>query len=415
MRTPVTTTYDAATKRLAADVELPLTPDSTTAPVTGAVKSSFTVGAPAAPASAPEASPVLLSAETGASGGGGTYSATSLGSSSGWAAGGSSGAMTYSYDVQTPPALGGGAPAVSLGYNSASVDGKTSATNAQASWVGDGWDFNPGFIERTYKPCDKDGITGSGDLCWGGYNATLSLGSHSGELVRESDAAVASDENTGVWHLKGDDGTKVEFGVDAAKTNGTDNGAYAKVTDTSGTVYYFGRNHLPGGDNSDQPTLSASTVPVYAPNAGDQCYDAAKGKASWCQMWQRLSLDYVVDPHGNLTTFTWAPEANWYKRGAGQNNGNGTPSSYTRATTLARIDYGQRLTDQVAAKGTLQLLPPASHSASMSAASAPEQPATSPTAPSPTRTTGLTSPSTRSARTPPPAPTTAPRTSPPNA
>ncbi|WP_329492987.1 RHS repeat-associated core domain-containing protein [Kitasatospora herbaricolor] len=354
MRTPVTTTYDAATKRLAADVELPLTPDSTTAPVTGAVKSSFTVGAPAAPASAPEASPVLLSAETGASGGGGTYSATSLGSSSGWAAGGSSGAMTYSYDVQTPPALGGGAPAVSLGYNSASVDGKTSATNAQASWVGDGWDFNPGFIERTYKPCDKDGITGSGDLCWGGYNATLSLGSHSGELVRESDAAVASDENTGVWHLKGDDGTKVEFGVDAAKTNGTDNGAYAKVTDTSGTVYYFGRNHLPGGDNSDQPTLSASTVPVYAPNAGDQCYDAAKGKASWCQMWQRLSLDYVVDPHGNLTTFTWAPEANWYKRGAGQNNGNGTPSSYTRATTLARIDYGQRLTDQVAAKGTLQ-------------------------------------------------------------
>ncbi|MFE3045313.1 hypothetical protein ACFXHG_35075, partial [Kitasatospora indigofera] len=119
-------------------------------------------------------------------------------------------------------------------------------------------------------------------------------------------------------------------------------------------VYYFGLNHLPGGDKSDPETKSTSTVPVYAPNAGDRCYDAAKGKASWCQMWQRLSLDYVVDVHGNLTTFTWAPEANWYNRGGGQNNGNGTLSSYTRATTLSRIDYGQRLSDQVAAKGALQ-------------------------------------------------------------
>ncbi|MFE3109236.1 polymorphic toxin-type HINT domain-containing protein [Kitasatospora indigofera] len=355
VRTPVATQYDTATKRLTADVNLPLAaaPAATTSP--GTVKASFSTTSLAAPAAAPASAPaVLLAAETGASGGGGTYSATSLAASSGWAAGGSSGAMTYSYDVQVPPALGGGAPAISLGYNSSSVDGKTSATNSQASWVGDGWDFNPGFIERTYKPCDKNGITGSGDLCWGGYNATLSLGSHSGELVRESNAVAASDENTGIWHLKGDDGTKVEFGADPAKTNGTDNGAYAKVTDTSGTVYYFGLNHLPGGDKSDPETKSTSTVPVYAPNSGDRCYDAAKGKASWCQMWQRLSLDYVVDAHGNLTTFTWAPEANWYNRGGGQNNGNGTLSSYTRANTLARIDYGQRLSEQVAAKGALQ-------------------------------------------------------------
>ncbi|MFF3598069.1 RHS repeat-associated core domain-containing protein [Kitasatospora indigofera] len=353
VRTPVATQYDSASKRLTASVDLPLAGAPVTG--TGTVKASFSTTSLAAPAAAPASAPtVLLAAETGASGGGGTYSATSLTASSGWAAGGSSGAMTYSYDVQVPPALGGGAPAVSLDYNSSSVDGKTSATNAQASWVGDGWDFNPGFIERTYKPCDKDGITGSGDLCWGGYNATLSLGSHSGELVRESNTAAASDENTGVWHLKGDDGTKVEFGADPAKNNGTDNGAYAKVTDTSGTVYYFGLNHLPGGDKSDPETKSASTVPVYAPNSGDRCYDSAKGKASWCQMWQRLSLDYVVDAHGNLTTFTWAPEANWYSRGGGQNNGNGTLSSYTRANTLARIDYGQRLSEQVAAKGALQ-------------------------------------------------------------
>ncbi|MFJ9522460.1 polymorphic toxin-type HINT domain-containing protein [Kitasatospora sp. NPDC101801] len=345
VRTPVTTHYDAAAKRVIADVALPTGP--TAAAGSGVVKASL-----AAPATALVPAPVLLSAETGPSGGGGTYSATSLSASSGWAAGNSSGNMTYSYGIQVPPALGGSAPGVSLGYNSSAVDGRTSATNAQASWIGDGWDFNPGFIERSYKPCDKSGITGSSDLCWGGFNATLSLGSHSGPLVRATDGSAASDDATGIWHLQGDDGTKVEFGTGAA--NGTDNGAYAKVTDSSGTVYYFGLNHLPGGDKSDPETKSASTVPVYAPNSGDRCYDPAKGKASWCQMWQRLSLDYVVDAHGNLTTYTWEPEANFYSRGGGQNNGNGALSSYTRATTLKRIDYGQLLDAQITAKGTLQ-------------------------------------------------------------
>ncbi|MFE7590366.1 ricin-type beta-trefoil lectin domain protein [Kitasatospora sp. NPDC057512] len=350
VRTPVAATYDPSSKRLIADLELP-SGHTGTQPAPGAggavkaaLSSTSTTNAPA----------VLLGAETGASGGGGTYQATSLSSSSAWAAGNSSGSLTYNYNVEVPPALGGAAPLVSLAYDSSSVDGKTSATNAQASWVGDGWDFNPGFIERSYTPCDKDGITDSGDLCWGGFNATLSLGSHAGPLVRESRAATTSDEATGVWHLKNDDGTRIEFGADPGNGNGTYNGAYAKVTDISGTAYYFGLNHLPGGDKSDPATQSASTVPVYAPNSGDPCYDAAKGKASWCQMWQRLSLDYVVDAHGNLITYTWAPETNYYSRGAGQNNGNGTLTAYTRANTLSRIDYGQRLADQVAAKGALQ-------------------------------------------------------------
>ncbi|MFD5435128.1 RHS repeat-associated core domain-containing protein [Kitasatospora sp. NPDC127067] len=352
IRTPVATAYDPTSKRLVADLELP-------AEHTGTQPSPGAGGAVEAALSGTSttitgAGAVLLGAETGASGGGGTYQATSLSSSSGWAAGNSSGSLTYSYNVEVPPALGGAAPQVSLGYNSSSVDGKTSATNAQASWIGDGWDFNPGFIERSYTPCDKDGIAKSGDLCWGGFNATLSMGSHAGPLVRESKAPAASDEATGVWRLKNDDGTRIEFGADPAGGNGTYNGAYAKVTDTSGTVYYFGLNHLPGGDRSDPATKSASTVPVYAPNSGDPCYDAAKGKASWCQMWQRLSLDYVVDAHGNLITYTWAPETNYYSRGAGQNNGNGTLTSYARANTLSRIDYGQRLADQVAAKGALQ-------------------------------------------------------------
>ncbi|MFJ2777932.1 polymorphic toxin-type HINT domain-containing protein [Kitasatospora sp. NPDC087315] len=354
VRTPVATGYDPIGKRLVASIDLSATHQSAAqdSPPNAPETSLSPLSHKAAAVAAPSGASVVLAAESSPSGGGGTYSATSLTPSSAWASGGPSGALTYNYNVQVPAALGGSAPGVSLGYNSSSVDGRTSATNAQASWIGDGWDFNPGFIERSYTPCGKAGITGSGDLCWAGFNATLSLGSHSGQLVRVSSDAVSSDDATGVWRLKNDDGTKVEFGTGA--TNGTDNGAYAKITDTSGTVYYFGLNHLPGGDKSDPATNSASTVPVYAPNSGDRCYDAAKGKASWCQMWQRLSLDYVVDVHGNLTTYTWAPETNHYSRGGVQNNGNGTLTAYTRANTVTRIDYGQRLSEQVAAKGTLQ-------------------------------------------------------------
>ncbi|MFD9793909.1 RHS repeat-associated core domain-containing protein [Streptomyces sp. NPDC059070] len=334
VRTPVATGRDSATGALTARL------DTARTAATGA---GLAASAPAT---------VALAAETTPSGGGGSYTATSLAPSSAWAAGGASGAFTYAYNLAVPPALGGPAPQVSLAYDSSTVDGRTSATNAQASWIGDGWDFNPGFIERSYQPCDKAGIKNAGDLCWGGFNAVLSLGSHGGQLVRADSAPVTSDDATGVWRLKNDDGTRVEFASGAR--NGTDSGSYAKVTDSGGTVYYFGLGHLPGGDRTDPATNSASTVPVYAPHSGAPCYDAAKGNRSWCRMWQRLSLDYVVDAHGNLTTFTWAPETGYYARGAVQDNGAGTPTAYTRANNVAQIAYGQRLDDQIAAKGALQ-------------------------------------------------------------
>ncbi|MEW2487894.1 ricin-type beta-trefoil lectin domain protein [Streptomyces sp. NPDC048411] len=350
VRTPLAARYDKATGRLTADLAVPAVAPAP-ARVTGDADRSPLLTS-ASGASAPSSAPMLLAAETGSSGGGGDYKASGLNPSSAWAAGGSSGALTYSYPFQLPPALGGQAPSLALGYDSSSVDGRTSATNAQASWIGDGWDLNPGFIERTYKPCDKAGITGSGDLCWAGFNASLSLGGHSGPLVRVATGAAGTDAATGVWRLKNDDGTKIEFGSGAA--NGVQDGAYAKVTDPAGTVYYFGVNHLPGGDKSDPATNSVSGVPVYSPKSGAPCYDAAKGNASWCTMWQRLQLDYVVDAHGNLTTYTWAPETNYYSRGGGQNPGAGTLTAYTRANTLASVAYGQRLSDQVAAKGGLQ-------------------------------------------------------------
>ncbi|MEU3845367.1 sugar-binding protein, partial [Streptomyces sp. NPDC028635] len=95
---------------------------------------------PVVDASGPQ---VIGAMDTGASASG-DFTASPLLSSGAWAAGSSSGAFTYSYDVQVPETAGGLMPKISLGYSSQSVDGRTSATNNQASWIGDGWDYNPG-------------------------------------------------------------------------------------------------------------------------------------------------------------------------------------------------------------------------------------------------------------------------------
>ncbi|MFK0180579.1 RHS repeat-associated core domain-containing protein [Streptomyces xanthochromogenes] len=327
--TAVASHLDIATGQLIADVAL-----SASAPKQSAAKSTD---------AAPAAQPLVLATQTTPRGGGGSYAATSLAPSGAWTAGAGSGGFTYNYPIQVPPSLGADAPKIALDYDSSSVDGRTSSTNAQSSWIGDGWDYSPGFVERSYKSCDQDGLQYSGDACWGGYNAILSLGGHSSQLVR--------DDTSGVWRLKQDDGSKVEFLAGAS--NGTSSGEYIKVSTTDGSVYYFGLNHLPGGDKTDQASNSAWTEPVYSPNKADPCYDSTKGNTSWCQMGYRFNLDYAVDPHGNLTTYTYATQSNYYTRGGGQNPGAGTLTSYIRNGALTSVAYGQRLADQVTAKGKL--------------------------------------------------------------
>ncbi|MFI9364684.1 polymorphic toxin-type HINT domain-containing protein [Kitasatospora sp. NPDC053057] len=353
-QTPLESHYDPSAKKLVADVPLNST-GTAKASTTPATKTTTDVsGAARAVYAGSTTTSTTVGVVSGASSGAGTYAATPLGVSQGWTAGGSSGAFTYGYPVQVPPALAGSAPKVSLSYDSASVDGMTSSTNAQASWIGDGWDLGAGFVERSFKPCSLDGITGSGDQCWSGANLTMSLGGHSGQLVPDDSSCQANapatmEQAACTWRLKDDDGTKVQFLTGA--TNGTWNGSYIKVTDTDGTVSYFGLNHVPDA-NGNPTTLgadsgSAWTVPVYSPNSGDPCYDPAKGQGSWCQTAWRWNLDFVVDPHGNLTTYTYAPETNYYSRGGAQNNGNGTPAAYTRAGVPATIGYGQLLSDQL--------------------------------------------------------------------
>ncbi|MGW5680134.1 hypothetical protein ACWEV4_34610, partial [Streptomyces sp. NPDC003860] len=133
----------------------------------------------------------VLGVTAGDSGPTGTYKATSLQASGAWNVGGPTGAFSWNYPIAAPGVPGGLQPSVALGYSSQAVDGKTGASNSQSSWIGDGWNYEPGFIERRYKACnnDKTGATNTtkvGDLCWYNDNATLSLGGKSTELVYDT-------------------------------------------------------------------------------------------------------------------------------------------------------------------------------------------------------------------------------------
>jgi len=318
--------------------------------------------------------PMALSADTaavevtsGSSGSQGSYAATSLNPSGTWQASGT-GAFTYSYPVDVPPAVGGNAPSVGLSYDSQSEDGETSARNSQASWIGDGWSYQPGFVERTYRSCggllDSSGnkiLKGSGDQCWGGDNATISFGSHSGQLVPDGvDSSVPGEVKQ--WRLQGDDGTIVQELSGAA--NGLHDGIYYRVLSTDGTAAYFGADHSPTGPGtsgtmqsgtpSDSSTDSAWGVPVLHPESGDPCYTSAKGKASQCDKHEgwRWNLDFVVSPSGFVQRYDYSTESNYYDLGGGQaaSGDSGTLTSYVRGGNLDSISYGYTLGDEQAAR-----------------------------------------------------------------
>ncbi|MEU6993372.1 polymorphic toxin-type HINT domain-containing protein [Streptomyces sp. NPDC046465] len=272
----------------------------------------------------------VLAATAAASGDQGSFGSTPLAPSAEWSVSNSSGAFNWSYPLRTPPAPGGLAPSVALSYNSQSVDGQTAATNNQGSWVGQGFGYEPGFIERRYKPCADDGhAKTNGDQCWAYDNATIQLGGgSSGELIK--------DDDSGEWRISGDDNSKVEKLTGAS--NGDDNGEHWRVTTTDGTQYYFGLDNLPGYTAGKEQTGSTWTVPVYGDDAGEPCYDATLADAHCKQAW-RWNLDYVVDPHDNAMAYYYGKETNYYTQGL-KTDENG--KSYTRGGYLQRIDYGQQ-------------------------------------------------------------------------
>lgn len=269
------------------------------------------VCAPAHPGCRPDPTPVDVSNDTGrarleatvtpsadaiyllaasASGDTGDYRATDLRPSGKWSVGQKSGDFTCSYPIPMPPPPYGKAPDLALRYSAQSVDGRTSATNNQASWAGLGWELDPGFIERKYRFCQDDGSPTQSDLCWhspysgdeDGAEYVISLNGSTTELLKDS---------TGRYHAKDDAGWRIEHRYDGANS---DNSSEAWVVSTSdGTRYFFGYHED-----------SNLTVPVVGNGTGEPCHAAAPAP---CRQTYRWALDEIRDVNENCQPCSPAP------------------------------------------------------------------------------------------------------------
>ncbi|SFR26774.1 intein C-terminal splicing region/intein N-terminal splicing region/RHS repeat-associated core domain-containing protein [Lentzea waywayandensis] len=262
--------------------------------------------------------------------GGGSFGATPFSASASWEVSKQSGDFSWSYPLRVPPAPGGFVPSLGLSYRSSAVDGLTSATNNQPSWIGDGWDLSAGFVERAYGPCATDTEGGTtppktGDLCWRSDNATASFGSKGGMLIK--------DDQTGAWRMKQDDRSRIERVTTAG--NGDRFNESWKITTVDGTQYFFG---------SRVDSKSTWTVPVFGDDAGEPCHESTF-EASSCDRAWRWMLDKAVDPRGNVILYNYETETNKYGK-----NLKDAAVSYVRAGTMKSIEYGLR--DDVAAPAT---------------------------------------------------------------
>ncbi|MEU3512223.1 polymorphic toxin-type HINT domain-containing protein [Streptomyces longwoodensis] len=341
-QTPLITRQDSAAHQLTTTLALhgakaPTTtaPPTTSRDRTAASPASFSAATAAGSTGGQQIVLAATAATTSTSGGGaGSYDATPLAPSGSWTGGSSSGNFTYSYPVTLAPASGSLTPSVGLAYNSGSVDGQTSSTQAQASWVGDGWSTPDSYIEQSFTSCSDDpggsaSPVKSGDKCYDGPVLTVSLNGSSTALVRN--------DADGTWKLAEDNGATVTHKTNTSNGSGTYNTDYWVITERDGTQYYFGRNQLPGWASGKATTNSVDTVPVYSAHSGDPCYSSSGFTASKCTMAYKWHLDYVVDVHANAMAYYYAQDTNYYA----QENG-ARSASYIRDSYLSRIDYGFR-------------------------------------------------------------------------
>ncbi|WP_052684780.1 DUF5615 family PIN-like protein [Lentzea aerocolonigenes] len=254
--------------------------------------------------------------------GGGSFAATPFSASSSWEVSKQSGDFSWSYPLRVPPSPGGFSPSLGLSYQSSVVDGLTSATNNQPSWIGDGWDLSAGYVERAYGGCASDTEGGTtppktGDLCWRSDNATASFNGRGGMLIK--------DDATGVWRLKSDDRSRVEKTVSAG--NGDKFNESWKITTVDGTQYFFGTRN---------DAKSTWTVPVFGDDAGEPCHESTFDASSCDRAW-RWMLDKAVDPRGNVILYNYETETNKYGK-----NLKDAAVPYVRAGNLKSVEYGLR-------------------------------------------------------------------------
>ncbi len=279
-QTPVASAADPAAARVGADVLLP-------------------------------ASGAVFAATSTTQGSAGNFGAEPVSEEGEWVTGGPSGAYTYAYQVQVPPVPGGLAPPVTLNYSSQTVDGFNASTNNQASWVGDGWTYEPGFVEADFPTCATNPLEPDTlDLCAAPEQLTLTMNGQTTPLVVTS---------TGAIHPEADG---------AQQVIATAAGGY-EVVEPNGTQYWFGLNKLPGWAAGNPTTNSRWTVPVW------------QGTGFATTTW-RWMLDYVVDARGNALAYFYNTQTNYYAEGNGQSEGTVANGAYTQGGTLAKVEYGLR-------------------------------------------------------------------------
>jgi RHS repeat-associated protein len=268
----------------------------------------------------------------------GDYSATKLESIGSWEAGSNTGAFTYSVPISVPPAEGP-VPEITLAYNSALHDGRTSGKNNQASWVGDGWTYEPGYIERTYTACYDDIGTGANngkdfftaDQCWDGKSNHITVS------LNGINATLLKDDVSGNWYVNSGQPWKIEALGTAATASKATSESW-KITTEDGSAYYFG-----------SAATSRLTVPVFGNHSGEPCR-ATAFKDSDCAQTYRWLIDKAVDSTGNMARYTYTTKTGAY--GAAGDKDDRT--TYGREAYLSRIEYGLRESDAtVAATGRI--------------------------------------------------------------
>ncbi|MEU3981248.1 RHS repeat-associated core domain-containing protein [Streptomyces sp. NPDC026672] len=265
---------------------------------------------------------------TGSSSDQGDYRASTLAPSGSWAVSTGSGAFTYDLPITLPKAPFGATPSLSLSYNSQSVDGRTSATNNQASWAGMGWDLDVGYVERRYKTCSQDVNNTVGDLCWQSPNHTtepdgaeyvINLNGVSSQLVQDGNG-------TGSYHVLDDPGWRVQH---LSNGHGADD-EYWVISSQDGMRYYFGWGR---SERTGDATGSVLTVPVAGDDSGEPCH--ASFPEPCTQAW-RWNLDRVVDPNEVENAYFYDKQTNHYRSVINTDKAR----AYDAASYLTRIEYG---------------------------------------------------------------------------
>ncbi|WP_053661614.1 RHS repeat-associated core domain-containing protein [Streptomyces sp. MMG1121] len=292
---------------------------------------------PAATTAAPKPGIAMMSAATtstvttlatGSSSDTGDYRASTLSPTGKWSVSNGSGDFTYDLPITLPKAPFGATPDLSLSYDSQSVDGRTSATNNQASWAGMGWDLDVGYIQRIYRNCSQDVNNTVGDLCWQSPNhSTEPDGAKYVISLNGVNSALIQDGNgTGSYHVQDDPGWRVQH---LTGGHGSDD-EYWVISSQDGMRYYFGWGRA---ERTKDATNSVLTVPVAGDDAGEPCHDVFPEPCT--QAW-RWNLDRVVDPNEVENAYFYDKQTNHYRSVINTDKAR----AYDAAGYLTRIEYG---------------------------------------------------------------------------